>query len=66
MIINDKNIWIDIEDICNIFKKENVKDLSQLEWEKLKIFKKKISISSAFAHKFCKKSNELESKSSLK
>ena len=59
---NDKSLYINIDEICNIFKKENVSDLTQEEWNKLKMFKRKISISSSFAHRFCKKSNEIESK----
>lgn len=61
MIPNNKNIRVDIERVCNIFKKE-LKDVTESEWEKLKVFKQKITISSAFAHKFCKKSNEIESR----
>lgn len=61
MIPNNKNIRVDIERICNIFKKE-LKDVTESEWEELKVFKQKITISSAFAHKFCKKSNEIESR----
>lgn len=64
MMVNDKNIRVNIENICDIFKKEKVKDITQSEWEELRTFKKKIAMSSAFAHKFCKKSNEIESKSS--
>lgn len=59
MIPNNKNIRVDIERVCNIFKKE-LKDVTESEWEELKVFKQKITISSAFAHKFCKKSNEIE------
>lgn len=61
MIPNNKNIRVDIERVCDIFKKE-LKDVTESEWEKLKVFKQKITISSAFAHKFCKKSNEIESR----
>ncbi|QIG63396.1 hypothetical protein DAC20_171 [Bacteroides phage DAC20] len=61
MIPNNKNIRVDIERVCNIFKKE-LKDVTESEWEELKVFKQKITISSAFAHKFCKKSNEIESR----
>lgn len=61
MIPNNKNIRVDIERVCNIFKKE-LKDITESEWEELKVFKQKITISSAFAHKFCKKSNEIESR----
>lgn len=61
MISNNKNIRVDIERVCNIFKKE-LKDVTESEWEELKVFKQKITISSAFAHKFCKKSNEIESR----
>lgn len=61
MIPNNKNIRVDIEKVCNIFKKE-LKDVTESEWEELKVFKQKITISSAFAHKFCKKSNEIESR----
>ena len=61
MISNNKNIRVDIERVCNIFKKE-LKDITESEWEELKVFKQKITISSAFAHKFCKKSNEIESR----
>lgn len=61
MIPNNKNIRVDIERVCNIFKKE-LKDVIESEWEELKVFKQKITISSAFAHKFCKKSNEIESR----
>lgn len=61
MIPNNKNIRVDIERVCDIFKKE-LKDVTESEWEELKIFKQKITISSAFAHKFCKKSNEIESR----
>ena len=61
MIPNNKNIRVDIERICDIFKKE-LKDVTESEWEELKVFKQKITISSAFAHKFCKKSNEIESR----
>lgn len=61
MIPNNKNIRVDIERVCNIFKKE-LKDVTKSEWEELKVFKQKITISSAFAHKFCKKSNEIESR----
>ena len=60
MIPNNKNIRVDIERVCDIFKKE-LKDVTESEWEELKVFKQKITISSAFAHKFCKKSNEIES-----
>lgn len=59
---NDKNLRIDIEKVCNIFKKEKIEEVSQEEWEILKNFKRKITISSSFAHRFCKKSNEIESK----
>lgn len=61
MISNNKNIRVDIERVCDIFKKE-LKDVTESEWEELKVFKQKITISSAFAHKFCKKSNEIESR----
>lgn len=61
MIPNNKNIRVDIERVCNIFKKE-LKDVTESEWEELKVFKQKITISSVFAHKFCKKSNEIESR----
>lgn len=61
MIPNNKNIRVDIERVCNIFKKE-LKDVTESEWEELKVFKQKITISSAFAHKFCKKSNKIESR----
>lgn len=61
MIPNNKNIRVDIERVSNIFKKE-LKDVTESEWEELKVFKQKITISSAFAHKFCKKSNEIESR----
>lgn len=61
MIPNNKNIRVDIERVCNIFKKE-LKDVTESEWEELKVFKQKITISSAFAHKFCKKSNEIKSR----
>lgn len=61
MIPNNKNIRVDIERVCDIFKKE-LKDVTESEWEELKVFKQKITISSAFAHKFCKKSNEIESR----
>ena len=61
MIPNNKNIRVDIERVCNIFKKE-LKDVTESEWEELKVFKQKITISSAFAHKFCKKSNEIGSR----
>lgn len=61
MIPNNKNIRVDIERVCNIFKKE-LKDVTESEWEELKVFKQKVTISSAFAHKFCKKSNEIESR----
>lgn len=61
MIPNNKNIRVDIERICDIFKKE-LKDVTESEWKELKVFKQKITISSAFAHKFCKKSNEIESR----
>lgn len=61
MIPNNKNIRVDIERVCNIFKKE-LKDVTESEWEELKVFKQKITISSAFAHKFYKKSNEIESR----
>lgn len=61
MIPNNKNIRVDIERVCDIFKKE-LKDVTDSEWEELKVFKQKITISSAFAHKFCKKSNEIESR----
>lgn len=61
MIPNNKNIRVDIERVCNIFKKE-LKDVTESEWEELKVFKQKITVSSAFAHKFCKKSNEIESR----
>lgn len=61
MIPNNKNIRVDIERVCNIFKKK-LKDVTESEWEELKVFKQKITISSAFAHKFCKKSNEIESR----
>ena len=61
MIPNNKNIRVDIERVCNIFKKE-LKDVTESEWEEHKVFKQKITISSAFAHKFCKKSNEIESR----
>ena len=61
MISNNKNIRVDIERVCNIFKKE-LKDVTESEWKELKVFKQKITISSAFAHKFCKKSNEIESR----
>lgn len=59
---NDKSLYIDIERVCNIFKKEDIKEVTQEEWDILKCFKKKITISSSFAHRFCKKSNEIESK----
>lgn len=61
MIPNNKNIRVDIERVCDIFKKK-LKDVTESEWEELKVFKQKITISSAFAHKFCKKSNEIESR----
>ena len=61
MIPNNKNIRVDIERVCNIFKKE-LKDVTESEWEEFKVFKQKITLSSAFAHKFCKKSNEIESR----
>lgn len=61
MIPNNKNIRVDIERVCNIFKKE-LRDVTESEWEELKVFKQKLTISSAFAHKFCKKSNEIESR----
>lgn len=61
MIPNNKNIRVDIERVCNIFKKE-LKDVTESEWEELKVFKQKITISSVFAYKFCKKSNEIESR----
>lgn len=61
MIPNNKNIRVDIERVCDIFKKE-LEDVTESEWEELKVFKQKITISSAFAHKFCKKSNEIESR----
>ena len=38
---NDKSLYIDIERVCNIFKKENVKEVTQEEWNILKCFKKK-------------------------
>ena len=58
---NDKSLYIDIERVCKIFEKENIEEVTQEEWEVLKKFKRKITISSSFAHRFCKKSNELES-----
>ena len=58
---NDKNLYIDIGEIINIFEKEEVKDLTKENWKSLKAFKRKITMSSSFAHKFCKVSNELES-----
>lgn len=63
MLDNDKNIRIDIRKICGIFRK-NLSDLTEEDWKDLKTFKKKLTMSSAFAHKFCKKSNEIESFSS--
>lgn len=56
IMINDKKLYIDIKEICNIFKKGSVKELSQEEWEKLKLFKQKLTMSSSFSHKFCKQS----------
>ena len=38
MIPNNKNIRVDIERVCNIFKKE-LKDVTESEWEELKVFK---------------------------
>lgn len=55
---NDKNIYVDIDKIINIFKKEKVEELTKEDWYDLKLFYSKISISSSFAHKFYKKSNE--------
>lgn len=55
---NNKTLKIDIEKICNIFKKEKITDLTQDDWNLLKEFKNKLTMSSSFAHKFCKKSRE--------
>ena len=59
MQTNDKDLYIDIGEIVDIFEKTNIKEISQEDWNKLKLFIKKLSISSSFAHKFCKTSNKI-------
>jgi len=59
---NDKNIYIDIDKVINVFEKDNIKDITQEDINILKQFYSKISISSSFAHKFYKRANEKCSK----
>lgn len=55
---NDRNLFVNIEDVLKVFAKE-FKDLTQTDWELVQQFKKKITMSSSFAHKFSRKANEL-------
>lgn len=55
---NDRSLFVDVDKILNILEKD-FENLDKNDWSLIKDFKKKITMSSSFAHKFSKRAKEL-------
>ena len=55
---NDRNLKINIPKTCQILQK-SLSDLNEQDWKQVQNFGIKLSMSSTFAHKFCKKSRDI-------